>query len=74
MGTFSYTLSEEGAGCLSGRTPGGTKAVTVAELRGRGLTVIAATLEGIIPHHVCGVAHPGVKRRYFSLKPKQCEE
>jgi hypothetical protein len=82
MGTFSYTLSEEGTGSLPLRTPGGTKAVAVAELRGRGLTVIAATLEGVVSHHVCGVVQPGnehswmqtldtdivdlVKRRYFN--------
>jgi hypothetical protein len=87
MGTFSYTLSEEGTGRFPARTPGGTKAVAVAELRGRGLTVIAATLEGVIPHHVCGVVQPGnerswmqtldtdivdlIKRRYLNLRQSE---
>jgi len=81
MGTFSYTLCEEGTGRPPAPTPGGTKAGAAAELRGRGLTVIAATLEGVICHHDCGVVRPGkesswmqtldtdvvdlVKRRYF---------
>jgi hypothetical protein len=84
MGTFSYTLTEEGTGRLRAPTPGRTKAVAAAELRGRGLTVIAASLEGVITHHVCGVIKPGhehicmqtvdtdivdlVKRRYLNGK------
>jgi hypothetical protein len=83
MGTFSYALSEEAMDRLSVRIPGGTKAIAAAELRGRGLTVIAATLEGSVAQHVCGVIQPGrerswtqtldtdivdlVKRRYFNL-------
>ena len=64
MGTFSYALNEEGADRLPVRIPGGTKAITAAELRGRGLTVIAATLEGAFTQHVCGVIQPGHERNW----------
>ena len=82
MGTFSYALSEQGTDRLSVRISGGIKALAAAELRGRGLTVIAATLEGAVTHHLCGVIQPGrepswtqtldtdivdlVKRRYLN--------
>ena len=59
MGTLSYALYEEGTGRPPAPTPGGNRAVAAAELRGRGLTVIAATLEGVITQHVCGVVQPG---------------
>jgi hypothetical protein len=65
MGTFSYRLTEEGTGRLPAPTPGGTKAVAAAELRGRGLTVIAATLEGVMSHHVSGVVQPGSERTWM---------
>jgi hypothetical protein len=65
MGTFSYALSEEGTGRSSVRIPGGTKAVAAAELRGRGLTVIAATLEGAVTHYICGVIQPGRERGWM---------
>jgi hypothetical protein len=82
MGTFNYTFSDEGSWLTPAQTPGGTKAGAAAELRGRGLTVIAASLEGAPTSHVCGVVQPGrergwmqtldtdivelIKRRYFN--------
>ena len=63
MGTFSYTFTDEGTGLPPARTPAVTKAGAAAELRGRGLTVIAASLEGIAIHHeVYGVAGPARER------------
>jgi hypothetical protein len=65
MGTFSYALTAELTDRLSAPAPSRTKAITVAELRGRGLTVIAATLEGVVSHDVCGVVQPGNERSWM---------
>ena len=63
MGTFSYTFTDEGKGSPPAQPHAVTKAGAAAELRGRGLTVIAASLEGIATHHeVYGVAAPVLER------------
>lgn len=59
MGSFRYTLTDEGLGRPPAPMPGVTKATAAAELRGRGLNVIAATLEGAPGLQVCGVVLPG---------------
>ncbi len=45
MGTFTYGIGAAGSDPMPVSTQPQTKAVTAAELRGRGLNVIAATLE-----------------------------
>jgi hypothetical protein len=81
MGTFTYTVGEGGNDHLAMAMPFETKAVVAAELRGKGLNVIAACLEGAVNNQVCGVVQMGrtnnwkqaldtdvvelVKRRYF---------
>lgn len=67
MGSFSYTLTEEGPGRPLGPLPGGTKATAAAELRGRGLNVIAATLEGAPGPHVCGVVLPDQESNWVPM-------
>ena len=65
MGTFDYTFSDEGNGLSPVQTPGGTKAGAAAELRGRGLTDIAASLEGVGIYQACGVAAPARERGWI---------
>jgi hypothetical protein len=60
MGSFTYAIGKGEAAPLSMPALPETKAeVTAGELRGKGLNVIAATLEGVLATHVCGVVAPG---------------
>mgnify|MGYP001073488470 CR=1 FL=1 len=62
MGSFAYTVGRGEAAPLSMPTLPETKAVvTAGELRGRGLNVIAATLEGIVSQQL--LAKAGTKGR-----------
>ena len=60
MGCFTYPIGKGEAAPLSMLTLPQTTAVVVAgELRGKGLNVIAATLEGVLTTRVCAVVAPG---------------
>jgi hypothetical protein len=59
MGTFTCRVGKEGNNRLSAAMAGETKAVVAAELRHKGLTIIAATLEGAANNQVCAVVGPG---------------
>ena len=60
MGSFTYTIGKGEAAPLSMlMLPETTAVVTAGELRGKGLNVIAATLEGVLTTRVCAVVAPG---------------
>jgi hypothetical protein len=50
--------------CATAVVPGETESTVAAELRSKGLSVIAATLEGTVATHVCAVIQPGNEERW----------
>jgi hypothetical protein len=60
MGSFTHVVAKGEAAPFAMLTLPETKTVVAAgELRGRGLNVIAATLEGVLTARVCAVVAPG---------------
>jgi hypothetical protein len=55
MGSFTYSIGDDVRERFPATMPFETKAVVAAELRGRGLNWIAASLEGNVGNQACGV-------------------
>jgi hypothetical protein len=75
MGSFTYTIGKgEAAPLATGALPETKTVVTAGELRGKGLNVIAATLEGVPTTRICCVVAPGREEAWArALEPDVLE-